>query len=183
MLHLVFGLLGLTVSAANPLIGPGKSLGNIKLGTSPETLTSLGPAATTDAAMQKAWATWYGGTAAKRTQLDVYTAASGPDMRKSIQAVRATSPFFHTAGGIGSGSTLAEIRRACGPLVLAGSYRPKPGAAPHYFYDNARAGIAFETDGTAASSRCTAVLVHLPGKDVKSNYLSIVSYLQLVASR
>ncbi|RSK45388.1 hypothetical protein [Hymenobacter rigui] len=183
MLSLIFGLLGLTTAAANPLIAPGRSLGNIQLGASPETLTSLGPAATSDAAMQKAWATWYGGTAARRTQLDVYTAASGPDMRKTIQVVRATSPFFHTAGGVHSGSSLAAVRAACGPFALAGSYRPKPGVPARYLYDNARAGIAFETDGTTPVSHCTAVLVHLPGKSMKDNYLSVTSYLQLLAGR
>ena len=168
---------------ANPLIAPGRALGNITLGAAPGTLTTLGPPTTGDAAMQKAWATWYGGSAARPTELDVYTAVRGSDMQKTIQVVRATSSFFHTVGGLHAGSTLAEVRRACGPFVLAVTYRPTPSAPPRYVYDNARAGIAFETDGMAPASRCTAVLVHLPGMGLPENYASLVPYLQLLGQR
>lgn len=173
-----------TPQAANPLVAPGRSLGNITLGAAPETLTTLGPPATTDAAMQKAWATWYGkATTGARTQLDVYTAVSGADMRKTIQMVRATSPFFHTVGGIRPGSTLAAVRKSCGPFTLAGTYSSGPAKATRYLYDNARAGIAFETDGTSATSHCTAVLVHLPGKAIKTSYASVLAYLQDLPKR
>ncbi|WP_324671295.1 hypothetical protein [Hymenobacter sp. GOD-10R] len=172
--------------APNPLIAPGRSIGNITLGASPETLTQLGPAATSDAAMQKAWATWYGKSASPGsppTQLDVYTAATGSDMRKTIQMVRATSPWFHTAGGLHTGSTLASLRQACGPFKLVTSYAPTPKASLHYIYDNAKTGIAFELDGQTSNSHCTAIIVHLPGKSEPSTYLAMTQYLKLVKQR
>jgi hypothetical protein len=182
---LLFPVINLA-SAPNPLIAPGRSIGNITLGASPETLTQLGPAATSDAAMQKAWATWYGKSAApgsSPTQLDVYTAAAGPDMHKTIQMIRATSPWFHTAGGLHTGSTLASLQQACGPFKLVASYAPTPKASPHYIYDNAKTGIAFELDGQTTRSHCTAIIVHAPGKSEPSTYLAMTQYLKLAKQR
>ncbi|GGF12203.1 hypothetical protein [Hymenobacter cavernae] len=182
---LLFALLSLA-SAPNKLIIPGRSLGNISLGASPETLQQFGHPATSDGAMQKAWATWYGQpttAGAAPTQLDVYTNATGPDMRKTIQMVRATSSWFRTINGLHCGSTLASIRHAYEPLTLATSYAPAPKASLHYIYDNAKAGIAFEMDGKTAGSRCTAIIVHLPGKAVASAYLSMTQYLKEISKR
>lgn len=75
------------------------------------------------------------------------------------------------------------MQQACGPLTLAGSYRLASGAAPRYLYDNVREGIAFETDGTTATSHCTAVLVHLPGKAIKTNYISLFAYLEQLSGK
>jgi len=62
-LSLLAGLPGLpgllfttgAVLPANPLVVPGKSLGNIRLGSAVDSLTWMGPADYGDAAMQKAW--------------------------------------------------------------------------------------------------------------------------------
>jgi len=181
----LFALLGLA-PAPSPLVAPGRSIGNVTLGASPETLEQLGPAATSDAAMQKAWATWYGKSTesgASPTQFDVYTAATGPDMHKSIQMIRATSSWFHTVGGLHPGSTLASLRQACGPFKLATSYAPTPKASLRYIYDNAKAGIAFELDGQTANSHCTAVIVHLPGQSGPSTYMAMTQYLKLINQR
>ncbi|OUJ72204.1 hypothetical protein [Hymenobacter crusticola] len=181
----LFAFLSLAATP-NKLIVPGHSLGNIALGASPETLEQLGKPATSDAAMQKAWATWYGKPTASHlppTQLDVYTAATGPDMRKTIQMVRATSSWFRTSTGLHNGSTLASIRHAYSSLSLTTSYAPTPKASPHYIYDNAKAGIAFEMDGKAATSHCVAIILHLPGKATASTYMAMTQYLQLINQR
>jgi len=182
---LLFALFGLA-SAPNKLIIPGRSLGNITLGASSEMLTQLGKPSTSDAAMQKAWATWYGkpiATGQPPTQLDVYTAATGPDMRKTIQMVRATSSWFRTINGLHCGSTLANIRHIYSTLTLASSYAPTPKADLRYIYDDAKAGIAFEVDGKTAGSRCTAIVVHQPGKAAASTYLAMTQYLKLINQR
>ena len=187
MLLLVFGLLGLvTAPEANPLIAPGRSLGNVSVGAPPDVLTALGPPDFSDAAMQKAWATWFSTTPAQGArphQLDVFTAGIGPDLHKEIKVVRATSPFFHTVGGIGVSSTLAEIRRSCGPFVLTDTFTVSRATGRRYLYDNARAGIAFELDGQSSASHCTAVLIHEPGKAMQTNYRSLVPYLKQLAQQ
>lgn len=185
-LFLLAGLPGLlfttgAVLPANPLVVPGKSLGNIRLGSAVDSLTWMGPADYGDAAMQKAWSTWYakpGKPGVARYQIDLYTSGVGPELHKQVRLIRATSPWFRTAGGVRVGTPLARLKTACGPLKLAATYRPAPGAALRYLYDNARAGMAFETAGPAATSRCVAVIVHLPGQGVASTYLSLTDYLQ-----
>ena len=136
--------------------------------------------------MQKAWATWYGkptSSSLPPTQLDVYTAASGPDIRKTIQMVRTTSSWFRTINGLHCGSTLANIRHCYTPLTLATSYAVNPQASMHYIYDDAKAGIAFEMDGKTTGSRCMAIIVHLPGKSLASSYLSMTQYLKEIDKR
>jgi len=175
----LFPLLAFT-AAPNSLVVPGRSLGNITLGADATTLATLGPATTTDAAMQKAWATWRGSrpaTGGAPTQLDVYTAPAGHDVdHHTVQIVRATSPWFHLANGLRPGARLSAIRQAYGQLPLATTYRVA--SHPRYLYDDVPRGVAFETDGTASSSRCQAVLIHLPGKAIAQGALPLGAYLQ-----
>jgi len=167
-------------AAPNSLVVPGRSLGNITLGASATTLTALGPATSSDAATQKAWSTWLGSrpaTGGAPTQLDVYTAPAGHDVEHhTVQVVRATSPWFHLANGLRPGARLSAIRQAYGKLPLATTYRVA--SRPRYLYDDVPRGVAFETDGTASSSRCQAVLVHLPGKAITQSALPLGAYLQ-----
>lgn len=167
-------------AAPNSLVVPGRSLGNITLGAEASSLAALGPASRSNGAMQKAWSTWLGSrpaTGGALTQLDVYTAPAGNDVNHhTVQVVRATSPWFHLANGLRPGARLSAIRQAYGKLPLATTYR---GAAhPRYLYDDVPRGIAFETDGTASSSRCQAILVHLPGKAIAQGALPLGAYLQ-----
>lgn len=167
-------------AAPNSLVVPGRSLGNITVGADATTLAALGPATSGDAAMQKAWATWRGSrlaTGGAPTQLDVYTAPAGNDVdHHTVQLVRATSPWFHLANGLRPGARLSAIRQAYGKLPLATTYRVA--SRPRYLYDDVQRGVAFETDGTAGSSRCQAVLVHLPGKAIAQGALPLGVYLQ-----
>lgn len=172
------------VPAPNPLVAPGRSLGNIRLSAPADSLAWLGPTSFGDAAMQKAWATWFSKAGKANDtphQIDVYTTGVGPDLRKEVQLIRATSPWFHTVEGIRVGSTLATVKAACGPLTLAETYTTAPQAGPRYLYDNARAGIAFELNGQTATSRCMAIIVHQPGQKVNETYLSMTQYLKEVS--
>jgi len=175
----VLPLLAFT-AAPNPLVVPGRSLGNITLGTNATTLAALGPATFSDAAMQKAWSTWRGSrpaTGGVPTQLDVYTSLANNDVdHHTVQIARATSPWFHLANGLRVGVRLSAIRQAYGKLPLATTYRVA--AHPRYLYDDVKRGVAFETDGTASSSRCQAVLVHLPGQAIAKAALPLAAYLQ-----
>lgn len=183
MLTLVFVTL-LTVSlgvAPTPtpaqLVVPGRSIGSLRLGTDPAvSLSPLGPPGNTDGAMLKAWATWYG-QGRPPAQLDVYTAPPPGDdgSHKSVQVVRATSTYFRLANGLRNGSTLTQIRAVYGRLPLATTYRLAAGK--RYVYDDVARGIAFETDGTAVSSHCRALIVHLPGRAVAQTNLPLAGYL------
>jgi hypothetical protein len=160
------------------LVVPGRSLGNLKLGADAATLAPYGPANYGDAAMQKAWATWYG-SGHPATQLDVYTTmVPGRDTHKSVQVIRATSPYFQLANGLRNGSTLHQIQECYGQLPLATSYRLPAGT--RYLYDNVKRGIAFELDGKASTSHCRALVVHLPGQPVVKIYLAMPIYLKEV---
>ena len=93
-----------------------------------------------------------------------------------MQLVRATSPWFHLANGLRPGARLNAIRQAYGELPLAATYRVA--ARPRYLYDDVRRGVAFETNGTAGSRRCQAVLIHLPGQAIAKAALPLGAYLQ-----
>jgi hypothetical protein len=182
---LLLSLLGLCSFAAPPtpaqLVVPGRGLGNLRLGADAATLAPLGPAAYSDAAMQKAWATWFG-AGHPPAQLDVYTTMiPGQDTHKSIQVIRATSSYFRLANGLRNGATLRQIQECYGQLPLATSYQLKAG--PRYLYDDVRRGIAFELDGKTSTSHCRALLVHLPGQAVAKTYLALPIYLKEVPAR
>ncbi|MFD1873259.1 hypothetical protein [Hymenobacter bucti] len=163
------------------LVVPGRSMGNLKLGADAATLATLGPAAYSDAAMQKAWATWFG-TGHPPAQLDVYTTMiPGQDTHKAVQVVRATSAYFRLANGLRTGATLSQIQASYGRLPLAISYRLQAG--PRYLYDDVRRGIAFELDGQASTSHCRALVVHQLGQPVAKTYLSMPVYLKEVPVR
>ena len=182
---LLLPVLGLCSFATPPtpaqLVVPGRSLGNLKLGADVATLASYGPADYGDAAMQKAWATWYG-TGHPAAQLDIYsTMIPGQDTHKSVQVVRATSTYFRLANGLRNGSTLHQIQECYGKLPLATSYQLKAG--PRYLYDDVQRGIAFELDGKTSLSHCRALVVHLPGQAAAKTYLSMPIYLKEVPVR
>jgi hypothetical protein len=182
---LLLPLLGLCSFAAAPtpaqLVVPRKSLGNLRLGADAATLATLGPAAYSDAAMQKGWATWFG-TGHPPAQLDVYTTmVPGQDTHKSVQVVRATSTYFRLANGLRNGATLRQIQASYGKLPLATSYQLKAGT--RYLYDDVPRGIAFELDGETSTSHCRALVVHLPGQAAANSYLPMPIYLKEVPAR
>jgi len=162
------------------LVMPGRSLGQVQLGLAPAAAhLPTTPPNSTDGAMGKAWASWYGARPAHGapTELDVYTAPPPGDdgSHRSVQVVRATSPYFQLANGLHVGSRLRNIRAAYGALPLATTYSVPGGV--RYLYDAGAKGIAFETNGKASDSKCTAVIVHLPKLAAKKFYVSMGQYL------
>lgn len=162
------------------LVVPGRSLGQVQLGLAPAAAhLPTTPSNASDTAMGKAWATWYGARPAHGapTELDVYSAPppGGDGSHRSVQVVRATSPYFQLANGLHAGSNLRSIRAAYGALPLATTYSVPGGV--RYLYDAKARGIAFETNGKAPDSKCTAVVVHLPKLATKKFYVSMGQYL------
>ncbi len=104
------------------LIVPGDRVDKILLHSYAANLEVLpGKPGASDAAMGKAWSTWYGdrkGNATAATELDIYTAYADASMRThTVQQVRLNSSFFATAEGIHIGSTLDEIKTAFPQIV------------------------------------------------------------------
>lgn len=159
------------------VVAPGRSLARLRLGAEASAaLAPLGKPSFADAAMQKAWGTWYGKDSA-RTQLDVYTAPQDNDVdHHTVQLVRTTSREFRLPNSLGVGSPLSEIQAAYGHLPLATTYQLKAGT--RYLYDDVKQGVAFETDGKAADSRCRALIVHLPGQALMTAALPMPEYLK-----
>jgi hypothetical protein len=182
---LLASLLGLflptTPTPPAQLVVPGRSLGSLKIGADVAAMAAYGPADYGDAAMQKAWATWFG-SGHPAAQLDVYsTMIPGQDTHKSVQVIRATSAYFRLANGLRNGSTLRQIQAYYGKLPLATSYQLKTG--PRYLYDDVKRGIAFELDGQKSASHCRALVVHQPGQAAVKTYLAMPVYLKEVPVR
>ncbi|RYY21193.1 MAG: hypothetical protein EOO36_01440 [Cytophagaceae bacterium] len=183
MLYCLVTLLFLGAAPLPPgrLVVPGRSLGSLKLGADVATMASYGPAAYGDNAMMKGWNTWFG-TGHPPAQLDVYsTMTPGRAPHKSVQVVRATSPYFKLANGLRNGSTLHQVRECYGQLPLTATYQ-LPGGQ-RYLYDDVRRGVAFELDGQASTSHCRALVVHLPGQPAAHIYLAMQAYLPEVPVR
>lgn len=155
---------------AEELIVPGERIGKTALGTNAEELGKLlGPADESDAAMGKAWLTWYGKKRDEhnnRTELNIYTTYKDTSMReKTVQQIRVTSSYFRTAEGAGVYRSLEGIRKAFSRVVKVAEYRDDGQAID--VYDDKDSGIAFEI----AKELCVGVIVHGKGKSVVDVYM------------
>lgn len=163
---------------AGKLIIPGKTVGHISLGDDAATLeTKLGKADFSDAAMGKAWITWYGKgkeEGPKRTELNIYTTYKDSTMsQKTVQQIRATSSFFMTADSVQVTSSLDKIRSAFLGLRKVGSYREEKSMATIIVYDDIAKGIAFEINEAAKQPVCTGIIIHKPGVNVLDTYIML----------
>ncbi|RYG43284.1 hypothetical protein EON79_17265 [bacterium] len=161
-------VLALGVLATNRVV-PGESLGQIKIGDPATTLAKLGRPYAGDAAMQKAWATWLG---KGRARLDVYTVVESD--RPVIRIIRATSPSFRTASGLGPGVSEKRMRRAYPAARDIVTYRPPSGGAPVHVFDDIEEGFAFEVQ----RGQCVGIAVHRASHGLNSEMLGIASYLR-----
>ena len=136
----------------NPLIVPGKSVGEIELGTKRlKVQAKLGKPVTGEGATGRAWDAWFapreGG--GRGYELDVRSHASATSNDKVVEAVRVESPFFRTKDGINTGSSLANIWK-----VFPGahySFSDQHDQAVEIYEDDAH-GIAFEVRRTFTSA-------------------------------
>lgn len=155
---------------------PGKSIGNIALEETVDSLAFLGQPDLSDAAMGKAWLTWYS-TNSKRvngkSELNIYTTYKDNEMKeKVVRQIRVTSPDFKTTEDLGTGKSFEAISTALAELDFLGSFR-KPGSDNTVeLYDATNSGIAFEIENTGSEKICIAVIVHTPGRKVTEEYIT-----------
>ncbi|MCY1485327.1 hypothetical protein D3C87_327320 [compost metagenome] len=149
------------------LIIPGKSIGLTQLGQNAETLLSLGKPDFSDAAMGKAWATWYSKDGQKK-ELNIYTTYKDSEMKeKVIRQIRITSPEFKTSDKIATGKSLKDIQQSFPKVKLIGKYNANGKAVQ--LYDDADSGIAFEIE----NDLCIGIIIHETGKKVTDEYITL----------
>ena len=158
------GLLLATGAQADPfLVIPGRSLGRTHLGRNGSIeLKRLQTPTASDAAMMHDELVWVSRPTRSGSPNTLYirtlsnSVLDTPVPGVTIYEIRATSPLFHTRGGISPGSTLAQIHRRFpqGHLVKS----------PGNFYVADHQGIAFAfTRAPKSTTRCAAVSVYPPG--------------------
>jgi hypothetical protein len=149
---------------ASDLIVPGQSIGETHLGRFGAVyLAKLAKPDADDSGMGKYRSVWLSKiNGGRHDTLYIFSVANGPrDIQPrdgvSILLIRVTSPWYHTANSISSGSTL--------PQILRSFPNARPTDQSHTLYDDAGRGIAFEFAGRATEgSACIAISVHPPGK-------------------
>jgi hypothetical protein len=156
---------------ADKLIVAGKQIGNIVLGLPADSLQPmLGKPDRSDAAMGKAWLSWYGKNRDEhnnRISLDIYTAYADSTMEKrTVQQARSTSTEFATARGIKVYNDLATIKQQYPNMEFAGRYKELNNDRVFSLYDDRAGGIAFEIVEANQQQICIGILVHYPGKKV-----------------
>jgi hypothetical protein len=160
---------------ANKVIVPGKSIGNIEIGMDDSGLEAFGKPDMSDAAMGKAWITWYGKKPDEhnnKTQLNVYTAYKDTSMRaKTVQQIRTTSSFFETAGGLHVNASLSDIKQQYPKLKKVAVYTDDGRKID--IYDAQQQGIAFEIVNANQQQICTGIIIHKSGVKVTQVYISL----------
>ena len=145
------------------LIVPGQHIGRTSLGPNgADTLKHLPTPYAIDRGMSQTRQVWRSSKpGGSFDTLFIHTTNNGvmdvkPTDGVTIDLIRVTAHYFHTANGVSTGSTLAEIQKLF------------PDAAPvegtPTIYDDVQQGIAFEfADQPDANSRCIAIMIHPPG--------------------
>jgi hypothetical protein len=161
---------------SNAVLIAGESVGKISLGTDASTLQSiLGKPDMSDAAMGKAWTSWYGKKRDEhnnKTELNVYTAYKDTSMREqTVQQIRTTSSFFVTADSIHVYSSLDDIKNKYA-VKKAAQYKSSDGRAIT-LYDDKKDGIAFEIAPANTQNICTGIIIHPKNKSVNDIYIML----------
>jgi hypothetical protein len=163
---------------SNNTIVAGENIGKVEIGMSDTSLEPLlGKPDLSNAAMGKAWLTWYGKKSDEhnnKTQLNVYTSYRDTSMRdKSVQQIRTTSSFFETLQDIHVYSSLDDIKK-----VFPGIKKVQQSANDAKkitVYDDANNGIAFEIVDANRQQICRAIFVHTKSKSVRDIYIDAPS--------
>src|ERR1044072_1386022 len=163
-------------SAENKLIIAGKSIGKIELDKNDSVIAiELGKPDMSDAAMGKAWLTWYGKKPDEhnnKTQLNIYTAYKDTSMReKTIQQIRTTSSFFETKNGLHVYSSFRDIKKQFPGIKKVATYTDEGRAI--IVYDAQQQGIAFEIVSANDQEICTGIIIHQKGVKVTKTYISL----------
>jgi len=160
----------------NLVIIPGQSIGNVALEQNSEELEFLGPADLSDAAMGKAWLTWFSTNSKQpsgKTELNIYTIYKDKELtQKVVRQIRITSPDFKTPEGIHVGMAFTEIQNLSPDLNYIGNFK-NPGKTNWVeLYDSTNIGIAYEIENTGSEKTCIAIIVHAKNRNVTEEYLS-----------
>jgi len=155
------------------LIIPAEKIGKAVLNTDASDLEQLfGKPDLSDAAMGKAWMTWYGkkNKHNNKTELNIYTAYKDSTMRgKSVQQVRTTSSYFTTQNNIHVYSSLDTIKKAF-PNIREVDEMKQEGRNIAV-YDDVKNGIAFEVADLKDRPICIAIFVHNKDKKITDIYI------------
>ena len=160
-------------TSVNPrlLIVPGQSIGNVVIEMDAGQIEKLlGKPDLSDAAMGKAWLTWFSKVSDTITgnELNIYTEYKDNEMaEKVVRQIRITSDEFQTADGISTGKTLDEISKIFSEIKLVGQYDTST-SHPVSVYDAVEKGIAFEVEHNV----CTGIIIHSKGRAVSEEYIS-----------
>ncbi|KAA2239824.1 hypothetical protein F0L74_26930 [Chitinophaga agrisoli] len=172
-----------TVAASAAAIPPeklasaGKGIGKINLGSNADELDKLlGKPDFSDAAMGKAWLTWYSKRMDEhnnRNELNIYTTYADSTMRaRVVKQIRVTSPFYLTTDSLQVYNDLARIQQVYPEISFEGKYKEK-GGRTILLYDATSQGIAFEVAEAGEQRICTSMIVHEPGKKVTDIYITL----------
>jgi len=164
--------------SSEKLVSAGKGIGKISLGSNADELEKLlGKPDFSDAAMGKAWLTWYSKHRDEhnnRNELNIFTTYADSTMRtKTVKQIRVTSPFYITSDSLQVYNDLARIREVYPDLVSEGTYKEQKGGRTIHLYDAIAQGIAFEIAEANGQQICISMIVHEPGKKVTDIYITL----------
>ena len=154
----------------------GRNIGKVFIGMDASKLEKiLGKPDMSDAAMGKAWITWYSKNRDEhnnKNELNVYSAYADNDMRlRTVQEIRTTSSFFVTPDDIHVYCALPVIQKKY-VVHKAAQYKSNDGRTI-IIYDAKQQGIAFEIVSAANQNICVGIIIHEKGKDVNDIYLTL----------
>lgn len=160
------------------LIIPGTAIGGTAIEDDTSKLEVLGQPNHSDAAMGKAWMTWYGKkTDTTHNEMNVYTTYKDDELKeKVVRQIRITSPDFKTVEGINTESSFAEILKAFPNIKTVGKFDNIDTKIETTIYDDIQSGIAFEVRNPFGKSQCCAIIVHEKGKKVTDDYIHLNPY-------
>jgi len=164
----------------NFIIAPGEKIGNTMIGASAETLSALGQPDLSDAAMGKAWMSWFSKKPNNSgTELMVSTGYKDSEMKeKTIKEIRVNSPDFKTAGGNSVGNTVLDIVEEFPNIKATMAYSNIKTGQEVEVFDDQFSGIAFEIQ-KEAPKKCIAIIIHEKDKPVRVDYTVLHSEFQL----
>ena len=164
------------------LIIPGTSIGTTVLGENATTLSSLGQPDLSDAAMGKAWMSWYSDKPAVhgvKTELMVSTGYKDSEMKeKIIKVIRTNSPDFKTSGGNGVGVSVLSIVEEFPNIKATSEYTNTETGQKIQIFDDEASGIAFEIRNEI-DKKCIGITVHLKNKPAGNEYVVLHPEMRL----
>ncbi|MBE7175198.1 MAG: hypothetical protein INR69_02265 [Mucilaginibacter polytrichastri] len=161
------------------LIVPGKQIGETRIGeTDKELFSVMKKPDAGDAAMGKAWSTWYskpspGDTDTTRHETNVFTVRrNGVDNDTAkVKLIRVTSPFFATKTRVSANRPMDYVQKVFPGIKKVATFPDKNGEMS--VFDDQAAGIAFEAQGEGKTAVCRAVIVHAPGTPLLDDFMGL----------